>query len=121
MGIKIEVLKQESKNLETRMNEIEQYSRKRNVTVYGIFYEQNEKIKEVTQSMANKIKVIINDYDTDEVHRLPSKKGIPAIILCVNNLTEKDQLINWSKTSNKEETFGYKVCLGEKMIRSLYE
>lgn len=57
--------------------------------------------------MANRTKVTICDYhDVNAAYRLPSTKGIPSIILCLNNLAKKEQLIDWLKTVDRKGTVG---------------
>lgn len=98
----IQVLKKTCWNQEQRVRNLEQYSRKRNVIISGMKKAENENLKEIIKSFGSEIHIKINDCDINAAHRLPAKEGkIPAIIMCLNNLELKEELINWSKGNKK--------------------
>lgn len=99
----VELLKQENEDLFCRMNEIEQYSRKRNVIINDIPFKEGENIKEEVQRFTSEIKIELKDYEINAIHRLPSKKEHPPILVCLNSLEKKNELIEWSKQNSKKQ------------------
>jgi predicted RNase H-like nuclease (RuvC/YqgF family) len=62
--------------LETRLMDIEQYSRINNVEIIGIGKQPNENLEGLFEKLCEKINVQqITAEDIDTIHRLPSKKG----------------------------------------------
>ena len=91
-------LKKENLELNTKINEMDQYSRKRNVIISGIPYREHEELREIIKTLTMKLNIRIDNADINAAHRLPGKKNI---ILCLNNLDKKEELIKWSKTNKK--------------------
>lgn len=109
MKVELEEIKAENVMLRARIDESEQYSRKRNVIISGIPYEEGEEIKTKIQKFATDIQINLEDYDINAVHRLLNKRGIPPVILCLNSLDKKEKLINWSKINYEKNKKSGKI------------
>ena len=112
------MLKHENEELFCRMNEMEQYSRKRNIVISGIPFEEEENTKAVVQKFASGIRIELKDYEINAVHRLSTKKEHTPIIVCLNNLEKKEELIEWSKRNNKKQGANKKpIFISEHLTR----
>lgn len=69
-----------NEELERRVSELEQYSRKNNVEVKGIPSTKGESCLAIIQDIGNKIECPINESDLDIVHRVPSSSDAKHII-----------------------------------------
>lgn len=93
----IKRLTKENAMLRSRVDEMDQYSRKCNVIIQGIPSKEKENLLQVVKFVATKVKVDLQDYHVCAVHRLPSKKEIDPIIIRLNNLHIKTALIAKAK------------------------
>lgn len=81
MGVKEKV-----KNLEDRVNEMEQYSRTKNIEIKGVEECVNENLKQVVVKIAHKVgEVGITENDIDSVHRIGN----------MNNRNPKDIIVQF--------------------------
>ncbi len=95
---KVDIISQENKTLKRTVNDLEQYSRKCNVIINGIPEFDNENLYEITHMVADNLGVELFDYDISVAHRLPAAEDkIPAIIVKLNSLEKKAQLVQNSK------------------------
>lgn len=79
--------------LQDRVNEIEQYSRNRNIEIKGIEERPNENLKNVICKVANKMGVeTITENDIDIVHRVSNR----------NNREPKDIVVQFKDRDRKE-------------------
>lgn len=79
--------------LQDRVNEIEQYSRNRNIEIKGIEERPNENLKNVICKVANKMGVeTITENDIDIVHRVSNR----------NNREPRDIVVQFKDTDRKE-------------------
>jgi len=93
--------------LTKRMNDNEQYSMKHHIIIKGIapasteIYKENT--KQVVLEFAKHIGVVLSEYKIGAAHRLRARdpKSIPAIIVGLNSMEKKQELIQWSKANNK--------------------
>lgn len=69
-----------NEELERRVSELEQYSRKNNIEVKGIPCTKGESCLAIIQEIGNKIECPINESDIDIVHRVPSSSDAKHII-----------------------------------------
>lgn len=64
----------EVKSLENRINDIEQYSRIRNVEIKGVEEVRNENLKEIMTAISDKIGVRLESKDIEAIHRVNNRK-----------------------------------------------
>lgn len=98
----IEVLRSNYSKLKTIVDEQEQYGMKSDVIICGIEDDPNENEDEVIEKvieLAEKLEVELSPLEIFASHRLPTKKETNAhpIIVRLNNLRKKEQLIRKSK------------------------
>ena len=92
-------IKEENRRLKMHINELDQYGKKSNIIVYGVPYQENENLRNEIIRIAASMETELNDGDISAVHRLPSKntKKPPPIIVKMNNLDKKTNLVNNSR------------------------
>ncbi|XKL66272.1 hypothetical protein PGB90_009692 [Kerria lacca] len=66
-------LKAVNKELRTRMDDIDIYSRKNNVLISGIPATKEENVKETIYSLAEHLQVEVQEFQIVATHRLPSR------------------------------------------------
>lgn len=65
-------------DIKMRIDQLEQYSRKTNMVVDGIPWEENEELKAIIEKLAIKLKIPFNKDEIAAIHRPPSKKRYPV-------------------------------------------
>lgn len=96
---------EENRTQNERIRELEQYSRKRNIIMNGLKPATNESTRAAFHRVTTDIQIEINAQDINAFHTLPSKEGkFPTVIICLNSMEKKDQLIRWSKTNKKNRS-----------------
>lgn len=98
--IKGELRQVKSKNVELqlRIEELDQYGRKNDVIVRNIPEAEEENLKKIITSAAEKLNVSIREWDIVVVHRLPTKSGIKPIIARFLCYDKKRELLKAFKT-----------------------
>lgn len=92
-------LKAENSQLLERIQDLEQYSRKNNVIIYGLNQEEGENLMEKLKILVTKLEVGIMDYDVGAIYKLPinnkykDKDKPETIIVKLNNTEKKNKLI----------------------------
>ena len=110
-------LKNANKLLENKIDKLEQYGKKQNIIVNGLLVTENEDLRERITQLANELDVEVFDRDISAIHRLPAKEGrIPGIVVRLNNLDIKSQLIRSSRRE-KLEWNGSKIFVDEHLTR----
>lgn len=102
MGKENEYLRRENWVNKTRLDFGDQYSRKSNLIIRGIPWEENEDLEEIVQQLAVALKVPLNDTNIVAVHRLPREEGIPPIIIRFVKYKTRDIWIEASKREKLE-------------------
>lgn len=97
---------------ERKLDDLQQYSRKYNLEISGVPRNVNLTDKEVVLSIAEELKVDINERDVDIVHRLNSKKGTSPIIIRFTNYTAKQKLYKAKKHLRNKD---WSLIFGESM------
>lgn len=100
LKIRISTLEDEKIEINTRLNESEQYSRRENLIITGVPKEPNENIRAVVTRVAEKLGVKLYKYDVCDVciaHRLSNKGEAPAIVVKMNNRDKKIKMISEGK------------------------
>ncbi len=93
----IKNLKIENQELKRKLYETDQYNKKNNVIINGIPQTEEENLKEVLKNIPQKLEVEDQDYHICALHRLPSKRKIPPIIVRLNNSVVRRDLVRNSK------------------------
>lgn len=95
-------LKMKIKILENSMDEMEQYSRNKNIQVDGIPVQKDENLKEMLMEIGKKIDVNMKKEDIDAIHRVPTRSTKNPEPIIVQFLTRqmKEELITKSRGSN---------------------
>ena len=89
----ISTLEEEKFEINVRLNEQEQYSRRDNLIISGIPKEPNENVRSTVTKIAEKLGVKLHEYDVCTAHRLSNKGEAPAIVAKMNNHDKKNSLI----------------------------
>lgn len=118
----LEGILRENYVLKMRINEIEQHSKKNNIIISGVPFEQNEKLRDIFVKIASKLGENVNDYDIGAIHRLYTKRGIPGIIVRMNDSEKKFNLVKQSKRMKIEGrnvgiTPSYPIFIDEQMTQ----
>lgn len=97
-----ENLKLKIKHLENSIDDIEQYSRNKNIQVDGIPVQKDENLREMIQELSKKIDVNIKKEDIDAIHRVPTRSTKNPEPIIVQFLTRqmKEDIIAKSRGSN---------------------
>ncbi len=94
-------LKEKMERLEDRIEELETYSRRNNIVVYGIPNKEQENPLKLAVEICEKMGVKIEGKEIDAAHRIPSKKNSsspPFILKFVSRFTKEELLKNvWEK------------------------
>lgn len=80
-----------------RLDDLEQYSRLNNVIISGVPYSKDERVRDLVKTVAQGLKIEVDDRDLDIVHRLPSKFEVPTIIAKFNNREMKNAMARAAK------------------------
>lgn len=92
-------LKEKVKTMEHAVEEMEQYSRNRNIQIDGIPIQKDENLEEMVKVISKEIDVEINNGEIDVVHRIPtrSKKHPEPIIVQFTTRRKRDEMIQKGK------------------------
>lgn len=100
----------EIKTLENRINDMEQYSRIKNVEIKGVEEIRNENLKEIIVEISDKIGVKLENKDIDAIHRVNNKKDREPrdIIVQFKDRESKEKILanRRVKVKSKEVTNG---------------
>lgn len=106
MAEKQEKLELENKSLRMKVNQLEisvdemdQYSRIKNIQIDGVPVTRDEDLKEVVKTMGQKIEVNIKTEDIDAIHRIPSRSNANPEPIVVQFVTRqmKENVVKKSK------------------------
>lgn len=79
-----EELKMELKSVKMVVEELEQYTRNKNIQIDGIPEEKDENLKQLMIDIGKKIQVEIEEKEIDAIHRIPStiknKNALPIVV-----------------------------------------
>lgn len=94
----LERIREENSDLNRRIEELEQYSRKNNIIISGIpkkEMEREEELMERVKEIAEKLKVKLETHDICALHRLPTRKKTeqPPVIVKLNSIIKKNNLM----------------------------
>lgn len=89
---------EELRYLREAQNESEQYSRKCNLEIEGLPKEENENLKTTLTNLARKLELSFSVADVEAVHRLPSKKAIPTVLVRFATVAMKE---SWFEARKK--------------------
>uniref|UniRef100_A0A147BAN2 Putative crack-1 is transposable element n=1 Tax=Ixodes ricinus TaxID=34613 RepID=A0A147BAN2_IXORI len=108
----------EIRELKTTVDNMEQYSRRKNVEIHGIQKEENENLLEMIQCLANKLQLPVPaTEDVEAVHRLSAREGkIPPIIVRFNERSARDQWLT-KRVALRQE----KIFINENLTKSVRE
>lgn len=82
-------LKNKVKLLESSMDDLEQYTRNKNVQIDGIPPKQDENLRDIVMNIGNKIQVDIKREDIDAIHRIPTRSTKTPEPIVVQFLTRQ--------------------------------
>ncbi len=92
LWMEMENVKAENLHLRLRLDQLEQYSRKTNLIIYGIPFKEEENISELIKSLATALKVSYSSSDIVACHRFPNnKRNTPPLIVRFVNHTTKEE------------------------------
>lgn len=111
--------------LREAQNENEQYSRKCNLEIEGLPKEENENLKAALSELAGKLQISFSISDVEAVHRLPSKKANPTVLVRFATVATKEAWFEARKKLRRlrEADPDFNVLFNEnltKMNRDLY-
>ncbi|CAN7975382.1 unnamed protein product [Ixodes persulcatus] len=108
----------EIRELKTTVDNMEQYSRRKNVEIHGIQKKENENLLEIIQCLANKLQLPVPATgDVEAVHRLSAREGkIPPIIVRFNERSARDQWLT-KRVALRQE----KIFINENLTKSVRE
>ncbi|XP_008481625.1 uncharacterized protein LOC103518340 [Diaphorina citri] len=88
------------RQLEMAEDELEQYTRNKNIQIDGIPKEKDENLEEMVKEIGNKMEVTIMNNDIDAIHRVPTRSKNNPEPIVVQFLTRKmrDNIIQNAKT-----------------------
>lgn len=119
----IEELKNENNNLCAKLDDLEQYTRRNNLRIFGVNEELNEDLEsKVIVLFRDKMEVNLEPKDIDRVHRLgktdASKSSIRPIIIKFTNYGSKRALM---KSRSKLKNLEKKVYVADDLTKIRYE
>lgn len=95
-------LKKELSGVKASVTDLEQYSRNRNIEIYGIQEKAGENLKKVVSCLAKELRIQCDEKDIDVAHRLPlprvGKSKRKAIIVQFSSRTCRDEWLKKRKT-----------------------
>ncbi|XP_008479185.1 spindle pole body component 110-like [Diaphorina citri] len=95
------MLKTKVQELECSMEELQQYTRNKNIQIDGVPKQPNENLKEIVKTIGNKIDVPIKEEDIDAIHRIPTRSTNNPEPIVVQFLTRqmKEGVIQKAKSA----------------------
>lgn len=100
-------------SMDSRLRELEQYSKKFNVIIRGIPKFDGENLLDIIKALAEGLEVPFHELYVSALHRLPSRGQTQPIILKLTNLDVKHRLI---KNAKRKKLNGSCLGLGENPI-----
>ena len=100
------LLKAKVEELESKVENLENYSRNNNIVVYGVPIQENEDPLDLAVNLGKVVGYEINSKDIDTAHRLPSKKITqtpPFIMRLVSRTTKSEIMLNAKKCAKKKK------------------
>lgn len=82
-----------NQELERRVCDMEQYSRKNNLEIKGVPTTKGEDCVKIIQAIGNKIECPVSEADLDIVHRVPSKGDTKNLIARFLSRTKKNEFV----------------------------
>ncbi|KAJ4433127.1 hypothetical protein ANN_15384 [Periplaneta americana] len=104
-------LKEENDVLRFRLNEIEQYSRRENVMIYGIPVTKSESLYEVINTISKVTGAENFGQDVSVAHRLPSQKGKVQTIIVRFCKRSSDSWLKCFKEESRKHSDGFGIPL----------
>lgn len=94
-------LKIKVRTLETSMDDLEQYTRNKNIQIDGVPPKVNENLKEMMVEIGKKIDVDIKNEDIDAIHRIPTRSTKVPEPIVVQFLTRqmREAVVQKAKSS----------------------
>lgn len=93
----IKLVKLENARMSDQIDNLEQYSRKDNLIVNGIPWSQGENLRSLIIKLGKQLKVVVQNYDINTVHRLYGNSNAPAVVARLNNRDLKNDLVRASR------------------------
>lgn len=96
-------LRSANRSLQTRVNSLEQYSRKTNVEISGIPQTKNEDVISIVQDIGKVIGAEVHKEEVMAAHRVPSyiKRRTPQIIVQFQTRVQRNNFLDKYKTARK--------------------
>lgn len=112
-----EQLKSKIKEMERAEDDLEQYTRNKNIQIDGVPQQDNENLEEMMKVIGEKIDVPIKNEDIDAIHRIPTRSPSNPEPIIVQFLTRKkrDAIIQKAKPA-KLTTKDLNMTCNEKSI-----
>lgn len=99
-------LKKEVSDLSSRLDNLDQYSRRNNLEIQGVTEKHNENLLDIFQQIGVNIECPVSPSDVDVIHRVPffnkDKKGPRNIIVKLKSRLLKDNFLAYSKALVKK-------------------
>lgn len=93
------MLKEKVKKMESAMEDLEQYSRNRNIQIDGIPNSPNEDLGKIVKEIGKEINVDFKDGEIDVVHRIPTrnKTNPEPIVVQLLSRNKRDEILMKAK------------------------
>lgn len=90
------VIRDRIEQIETRVEDSENYSRRNNIVIYGIPEKQDENVIETAVAACEAVEVKIESHEIDAAHRLPqrNKTSSPPFILRLVSRFKKEEIMS---------------------------
>lgn len=100
--------------LESKIDNLEQYQRRQCVRIFGIVEEENEDTNKIAIDVAQKIGVELNVSDIDRSHRVGRRDGDKPRPIIVKFVSYRKR---WEIFSNKRKLKGSKITVREDLTK----
>jgi hypothetical protein len=108
---------EENYHLESKLDSLEQHSKKFNLIINGLPTEENENLCDQLRELLKELRIEVHNNDVCAIHRLPARNDqIPSIIVRLNNLDLKQLLIKKAKEARLNYD-GSKIFIDEHLTR----
>jgi hypothetical protein len=108
-------------NLTHQVNQLDQYSRNKNIEIDNIEVVSGEIIEDVVLNIAKKIKINLKPEEIDAVHRLPGRKNStspPKVIVQLTSRKKRDLFINRRREAS--DLCSTDVVAGGKLVSRIF-
>lgn len=114
LATKVEQLQTQLNVTNSKLDDMEQYSRSNNLRLYGVPEKQDENINEVISTFCSeKLDIVLQPHDIDVSHRLKSKvNGTRPIIVRFTSRAVKHKIYN-----NKRKLKGSRIIIKEDLTK----